>query len=161
MKALLWPRFCKMASYKGQTGKKVGSICFVVVSKHSLGGTEGSGGIWDVWPSTDLATVPCTGGFVTNVLHVVLEDTFTDMYNMIAYLAPHPCKGCISSLHHISFECSMPGIHLCCQPCIISQLYSLSLQWIVVSFEPSFTKMWLCITAMSYLLVRMHFVMWR
>jgi hypothetical protein len=32
-----------------------------------------------VWPSTDLAAVPCTEGFVTNVLHVAQGDTFTDM----------------------------------------------------------------------------------
>lgn len=90
--------------------------------------------ISEVWPSTDLAALSCTVGFVTNVLHVAQADTFTDMWNLITYLAPHLCRNCISSLHHFGFECSISGIHLCCQLCIISQLHSLNFWWLISKF---------------------------
>lgn len=137
------------------------NICFKILSKHLLAGTEVCGDVWYVWQSADLAAVSCTVGFVTNVLRVAQEDTFTDMWNLITYLAPHLCRDCISSLHHIGFECSMPDIHLCCQLCISSQLYSYKIFGdLLLSFEPSFTAVWSCVAAMSYLLVRVHLVVW-
>jgi hypothetical protein len=139
---------------------KVCNMCFKMLSEHLLAGTEVCVDVWYVWPSADRASGSCTVGFlqICCVLHRKIPSL--------------TCGTWLFTWHHICAEAVFPHciklvLNAVCQTyiCVISFELAVNCTHKIVgvlslNFEPSFTAVWSCITAMSYLLVRVHLVVW-